>query len=496
MVKGQREKTRKSFVVAGLSPNVQYALYNNSFAALKKAIYERVFYVKTSDGFGRPPVPVPGVFDARLDFMARQLKRRSTYSTPITAEQFADSYGAPKREMYMKAAISLQTKPFHQKDAYIGAFTKCEKYLFSRHDVITKIPVPRIIQPRGPRALVTYGRYVKPIEPKIYAAINDIFGETTIFKGLNAADRGIALRGKWLKYTNPVAVGLDASRFDQHVSRAALQWEHKIYTNYYPGDSFARWLFSLQEKNKCFARHANGTIKYKTNGCRMSGDMNTALGNCLLMSSMIYAYLKFRGINASLANDGDDCVVIMDSFDLDQFNVGLGGWFCEMGFNMVVEDPVYIFEKIVFCQSQPVFDGVQYLMVRDPRLAIAKDCLAIKPLDNPKIWKSWCAAVGLGGMSLTGGIPVWQNFYQRMVLCSDGAKALEDPSMQTGMKMLAKGMARNHQPVTEECRFSFYLAFDIYPTEQIAMEEYYDNVSLEFGVDEDQLQRVVSLPIR
>jgi len=37
-----------------------------------------------------------------------------------------------------------------------------------------------------------------------------------------------------------------------------------------------------------------------------------------------------------------------------------------MGFNMVVEEPVYELEKVVFCQSQPVFDGVSWTMVPIP----------------------------------------------------------------------------------------------------------------------------------
>lgn len=494
--KGFPEKTRRTYYVAGLSPHIHYAVYNNSFAALKRAIFERVFYVKTSDGFAPPPVPAPNVFNSRMLDMFNLLRRNSKFCTPLTAKQFADSYVGPKHKIYSRAERSLEQKQFEKKDAFISSFTKCEKYIFSKHGVTTKEPVPRIIQPRGPRALVTYGRYIKPIEKKIYASVNNVFGSVTIFKGLNADLRGKHIKEKWDRFNKPVCVGLDASRFDQHVSAVALQWEHNVYKLYYPGDSFFQRILTLQIKNRCYARHPGGTLKYITDGCRMSGDMNTALGNCLLMSSMVYAYCKFKKVPIELANDGDDCVVIMESTDLDTFQDGLKEWFLDMGFNMTVEDPVYLLEKVVFCQSQPVYDGEKYIMVRDPRVAIAKDCLAIKPLDNPRIWESWCAAVGIGGMSLTGGIPVWNSFYARLLVCSNGAKPLDDPTLQTGLKLLAKGMRRKTSVPTPESRFSFYLAFDVYPSEQLAIEEYYDNVILDYGITQDQMSRTVNLPIR
>jgi hypothetical protein len=407
----------------------------------------------------------------------------------MTALAFAESYHGPKYKIYSKAATSLDVKPFTAKDSYISSFMKCEKYNFTAKPD----PVPRIIQPRCPRALVTYGRYIKPIEKRIYNSINNMFGSTTIFKGLNAEQRGVSLKQKWDRFNDPVCVGLDASRFDQHVSKEALKWEHKIYQHYYPGDRFFRWLMNLQTANTCFARMGDTLFKYKTNGCRMSGDMNTALGNCLLMSSMVYSYLREKSIQAELANDGDDCVVFMERKDLLRFQSGLEDWFLEMGFNMVVEEPVYTLEKVVFCQSQPVYDGTNYIMVRDPRSSIPKDCLAVKPLDNPKIFEKWCAAVGLGGMSLTGGIPVWQNFYRAIIVSSHGQKPLTDPTLK-GQFYSAKGMDRLFREPTDECRFSFYLAFGIHPEEQLASEVYYDSVDLTWGADELKT-KYVNLPL-
>jgi len=131
-------------------------------------------------------------------------------------------------------------------------------------------------------------------------------------------------------------------------------------------------------------------------------------------------------------------------------------------------------------------------MVRDPRVAISKDCVALKPLDNEKIRKMWCSAVGQGGMSLTGGIPVWQNFYASIIRFSEGAKPLQDPTMMTGMRMLGKNMYRKYKPVEPSTRLSFYLAFKVSPQEQLAIEGYYDDVRFDLKGD---TTRFVVLPL-
>lgn len=367
-------------------------------------------------------------------------------------------------------------------------FVKAEKF----NNSVKKHHVPRAIQPRSPRYLVESGRYIKPIEKKIYKTINIMFDSVTIFKGLNAETRGHHISSHWNSFIDPVAVGLDAKRFDQHVSPAMLEWEHSIYKLFYPGDKHFAKIMKWQVKNTGVARCAEGKARYTVDGCRMSGDMNTALGNCLIMSSMVYAYARKCGIRIKLANDGDDCVVFMERKDLNVFSDNLHNFFSSLGFSMTVEDPVYILEDIEFCQSHPIFDGEKYIMVRDPRRAISKDCVAIKPLDNDKIMKMWCSAVGQGGMSLTGGIPVWQDFYARLVSIIDGAKPLDDITLNTGMKLMAKGMYRNYKEVDPKTRLSFYLAFKVSPQEQLAREDFYRKVS--FQRDGDSV-RFATLPL-
>lgn len=55
---------------------------------------------------------------------------------------------------------------------------------------------------------------------------------------------------------------------------------------------------------------------------------------------------------------------------------------------------------------------------------------------------------------------------------------LNSVQMQSGFLMLRGELEARVEEVTEEARFSFFCAFDITPDEQIALEEYYREVTL------------------
>jgi hypothetical protein len=395
-------------------------------------------------------------------------------------------YQGRKRTIYAEAARSLATKSVCRKDASLKTFVKAEKINFtSKGD-----PAPRVIQPRDPRYNVEVGRYLKPLEPKIYKAVEKIFGDVTIFKGLNAQDSARKMYHKWRRYSKPVAIGLDASRFDQHVSKQALEWEHSCYTGCFSDSSELSKLLQWQIQNRGVGYVSDGKVKYSVEGCRMSGDMNTALGNCVIMCGLVRAYCHSVGLDKfSLANNGDDCVVIIETSDLQRFSTGLDEWFLEMGFNMKVEKPVYEFEQIEFCQTHPVRvedlfvpslgHGVpQFVMCRSAPVALAKDCMSIKHLDSRSVYEKQLTAVGECGMALTGGIPIFQSFYQGMLRAGRGQhfKNVDQVYMaNSGKEMLRAGMKRQAGPISAETRFSFWLAFGITPDQQVELEQYYDS---------------------
>jgi len=195
----------------------------------------------------------------------------------------------------------------------------------------------------------------------------------------------------------------------------------------------------------------------------MSGDMNTAMGNCLLMCAMVWTRFKELGIDGELVNNGDDCVVIVEEHDLDIFMQEIDRWFLSYGFTMKVEEPVRVFEQIQFCQMQPVFDGVGWRMVRDPRISMDKDGINLRP--GNQSFGDWLSTVGECGIAITSGIPILQEYY---LLLSKQGKVRNMESC--GMRYLRGDLPSRWSKVSDAARVSFWRAFNIDPQRQIAIE--------------------------
>ncbi len=460
-------RERKVWSVVGTSPERSITAHNNDEPNLLRGLVERLYLVQGAQGFEPTPRPLPGLFAARLRGFRLQLRKHLPLSAPVSVDTFLDYYAGKQRKVYEKAAASLETDPVRAGDARVQTFVKAEKIdLRSKPD-----PVPRLIQPRSPRYNVEVGRYLRPIEKLVYRGIAKVWGGPTVLK-CNAAEQAAALREMWDSFDDPVAVGLDASRFDQHVSRDALEWEHSIYAGMFVGrdrDELER-LLSWQLRNVGRAYLPTAVVKYEVEGARMSGDINTSLGNCLIMCGMVWEYCHQLGIRARLANNGDDCIVVLNRRDLAAFSTGLDEWFRQMGFTMVAEAPVEEFELIEFCQTKPVWMPEGWLMVRTLDRAFGRDLSSL--LDLGTGLKAYFGAVGACGLAAYGGVPVFQELYQLMVAAGRRTNALGHATMSGGLFHLSKGMSRGYGPVSERTRYSFAVSFGILPAEQIALEDH------------------------
>ncbi len=472
---GRAPKIRKYYRLPKIAPKGNLIVYNHDVVNLTRALRERVYYVQRGGQFVRPPRPTPNLFSARLLRFRALLTKWLPSTTPVSREEFALLYSGRKQVTYMEAVESLKKEGVRPKDAKIKAFVKAEKVKCGS--------APRLIQPRDPRYNVEVGRFLKPLEGRVYGAIAKAWrSRRTVMKGMNAHGVAASMREMWEEFRDPVAVEVDAERFDQHVSVDALKWEHAVYESCFLSHSDRKQLRELlrwQLHNKGTGYCREGKVRYNVHGCRMSGDMNTGLGNCLLTSAMFWEYCRVRNVNAKLVNNGDDCVLIMERRDLPRFSAGFQEWFREMGFTMVVEPPKTVFEQIEFCQARPVFDGERWVMVRNTK-SFYKDSLSLFPLDNPGATRKWMDAVGQGGSALANGIPIWEEFYRWYMRSADSLPKLrgnrrhqygilQHTALDTGMMILARGMDRK-PGVTEEARFSFYLAYGITPDYQLAIE--------------------------
>jgi hypothetical protein len=314
-------------------------------------------------------------------------------------------------------------------------------------------------------------------------AIDKLWKDATVMKGLNADEVGRSFKVTSERFIKPVWISLDASRFDQSVTIPLLQFEHTVYNSLFQSPELRR-LLKWQLDNKGFARCENGSIKYVVGGSRMSGDMNTSLGNILLACLLMLAYIESVGLTVdevALKNNGDDCVFITETENLHLFD-GLPAWMRQFGMYWVVETPVYTLEEVSFCQTNPVFVNGDYRMVRDPRVVITKDTLSIKPVNNIRDWKFYRRAIGLCGMALADDVPVMGSFYQALMRDTTKADMINkkgkerEIAMETGMQFLARGMKPRGKPPCPETRSSFFRAFGISPDTQLALERQYDGI--------------------
>lgn len=466
-----RESNRKYVVSPFSSSRMDFIAHNNSYTNFKRALNERVFNV--SDGMGGLvpcPKPVRGAWD-RMRKYASEVATTVGKVAKLTLEGFINQCPANKRKLYERAALELTSRGWSSRDARLKSFIKFEKVKVtsSKPD-----PAPRIIQPRSPVYNIALGCYTRSVEHRIYNALATMWGvpesEGVVMKGKCVEGVAASIWTKWCRLSNPVAIGLDASRFDQHVSVDALMWEHGVYKTIFNHCPTLSALLKCQLKNKGFALFREARVSYTVDGTRSSGDMNTGLGNCLIMSCLVKCFCDERKINAQFVNNGDDCVLFINREDMVKLG-GLNEWFLDFGFEMKQEDPVYEFEQVVFCQTQPVFVDGKPVMVRQLETALSKDAMALG-VETELGFKQWCHAVGTGGLALYGDMPIFgelYSMYQREGVVSDIDKSLV--VSDSGFMRMSKVRRAEYKPVSDATRVSFFRAFGVLPSTQIVIEE-------------------------
>lgn len=470
---GKKTGIRQYVRLPGINPGRTMLVHNNTLRNLHRGVVERVLYLVRGGELVPCPRPSQEVVMERMDGFRRKLMKKLPIATPVSLENFSDLYRGRKRLVYAKACQSLNLLPLTIRDATNSVFVKYEKL-----DATVKVdPAPRVISPPSPRYNASVGTWLKPNEKPLFQGIARVWGSTTVAKGLNAAAVASLIVEKWEKYNRPVAVGLDASRFDQHVSYEMLRYfEHLVYRDWFRDSEFNKHI-SWQLENRLEGYTKDGWVKATVRGCRMSGHMNTSSGNCLIMCGMVWAFANHVGVKCDLVNNGDDCVVIFDQSDLERFTQPLDTWFSELGFEMKVEPPAYELEHIEFCQAKPVQVAPgSWLMVRTLERALARDSMGLIVANHPDMVGAWASVCGSGGLSCYGGVPVLDALYRWFERQGTVHSRWAVNYDFGGMQFLSAGMNRRGLPIEHIGRYSFHIAFGLLPAEQIALESYFDSL--------------------
>lgn len=402
-----------------------------------------------------------------------------------------------KRVRYLEAFEELKTVPFNNKDAQVTTFVKLE--MTEKKE--GKFYKPRLIQYRTARYLVHIARYLKPIEHAVYAS-KGIWCKDTIAdcaKSHSVKQRSSIAVRKAQSLRSPVALSLDCSAFDAHINVDLLKVEHKFYQHV--GKS-AGWNSSelgqmaralkLQLHNQVRGTFSDGSIKYTVSGNRMSGDLNTALGNVVLMSGMMRdAMLALVGPDGwTLYDDGDDCQLWVEEELLAVVTEGLPKRFLGYGMTLKIEEMSKLVtdsglrhEGVLFCQHRLVDVSGVWTFVRDPLKCVSNGLSG--PLWQGKgdeDYRGYLYAVGYGDGLSTLGVPILQTFHQWMRTAGKYSQSVTDQVVLGTWRMQNIDWSEKLEPteILWSTRESFFRAWGISPLDQVRYEEDIMRMPLDF----------------
>jgi hypothetical protein len=409
---------------------------------------------------------------AQLRCVARTLARRCGIQGPWTRDQVFANMTASRRKRYERAREELERGGLVRRHGRISSFVKSEKF-----DPLAKVnPDPRMIQARTPEYGLEIARFLKPIEHCFYQ-MRGPTGLRMVAKGLNQVHRAQLLARKMAQFSRCVVFSLDCSRWDKHVVRQVLEVEHAFYLRLLPDPLFQRML-SWQFDNQCVTQ--NG-VKYKVDAGRMSGDMNTALGNCLLMITMVHAAMRQLAIAKwDLLDDGDDCLVLCEEGDFILLESSLPAAFLAFGQELKVENVARDIRDVTFCQSRVVVLPSGPRFVRDWRRVLSQAACGCKHWSNPSMVRPMLTAVGLCELACARGVPILQAFALALVrngqgllprvLDLDSGVMLRTKYELGGVPTLEALRALKPVDVTSETRCEFARTWGVRVEEQLHVE--------------------------
>jgi hypothetical protein len=483
---GESIKPRVYNALPCLVPDTMFGIYNNSVDAAACAVAERLLNLNVGGVLTPPILPEPGIFSHPL--MRRFSNDVSYYSRHyahvFSHHEVVEMYSGQKFKLYKNALDTFQREGCLPKFADLKVFIKFEK--------VNVTKAPRIISPRSPVYNLCLARFLKKLEKIVYRGIHRQFKSVshhTVYKGLNVIETASDIKVKWDSFNNPCAIGGDITKLDMHIRSEALNYEHGMYNKIIVSRTLKR-LLAMQHKplRKCW--FPDGQLEIvddpSTPGVsgrratRASGDINTSMGNVILVCAMLYAFRQEYKLHYELVNNGDDFVIITEAVNVEAICKQLPIWFTRFGFVLTMEEPVYEFEQLEFCQTNPVCVQGEWRMCRHPTTVLSKDTICTIPINGPMVFAKWLDAVGQCGLALAYGMPILQSFYNMYVRngvkCGDKMK--QHIFRNTGVMERTGGLSARTARVTQDTRVSFYRAFGVLPDMQVAIENYLDSVSV------------------
>jgi len=338
--------------------------------------------------------------------------------------------------------------------------------LFCKDDLEMGRPekAARAIQYRHPVFALEQGKFTKPIEKWFYH-LRDEFGTLIVGKADPFTIAG-ELVNKSKHFADPVYLMLDASKFDSCVDIKWLQICLSIYLKLFP-KRFHRTINFIWKKTFINRGSTRKGLKYRTHGTRMSGDMDTGLGNSIIMYLMLTSYLQNHRIRHSLLVNGDDSLVVIARADLQKAkDISI---FTTFGFNMKFEVAQTI-QQAEFCQSRLIFSDYGPTMARKPARIMGRTSWTTRDY-GVKNTRSFVNTLGLCERAASFGVPIASTMATKMINVANTHRTVTlKPWLAEHYLTMKKPWKIGHPKISLETRLSFYDAWDIEPQDQIDIE--------------------------
>nr|QZZ63386.1 hypothetical protein [Leuven Tombus-like virus 4] len=390
----------------------------------------------------------------------RKLSRRIGSVRSATLASVMSGKTGRRRKRFMQGAMELAVEGITKRDSKITEMQKLEMYEANK----LAVKEDRGIQYRSVKYNVALARELHNVERRVIGMHEN--GTHPVMKGATPQQRAERLAMASLAYKVPLYLLMDHSRFDAHVSIELLREEHKFYLRCRKGSKYLARLLRSQLLNK---GKSKGGIKYVSKGKRMSGDINTGLGNTILNYCIIKAWLNASGVKGTIFLDGDDSVVIIENDDygkllpLEEFMLKLG---------MVTEmEKTNEFWKVEFCQSRPVLVDGTVRFVRNPHKVLATVGRSAENVGDD-VMEEVVRASCMCELAMNGNCPVISPYCRRLLkITGDGPCRYNASQLWKAEQYGIHFSAPETDVISDESRITFWRAWGIDAGMQEALEQ-------------------------
>lgn len=413
------------------------------------------------------------LFNGLRKRLTKQLLKRFGELNAWSYEDVINGYSGSMKHRYEQAHNAIKNGLLVGKaQARISAFTKAERFDVAQ----LEWKAPRLIEARRPEYNLEIARFLKPIEKVVYQhAVRGPDGvKTRVFAGgMTAEERASVIRQKLMGFVDGRAISVDFSRFDMHTSVKQLRSVDGLYLSLVSDSDFQR-LLSYKHVNKGYT--ATG-IGFTCEGARMSGDMDTLLGNSIVSYCMVASCCNKLLRRYNVLVQGDDAICFMEASDAEKFVQQAPNMFAEMGHKVKFESGIVAdAREVKFCQANMIHTDGKFRMVRDPLKCLSNFGSSHKHFHNMKGGLAVMKSAALCELACNPGVPIVQqmcvSWIDKLRYYSSARLAANDEFLYRMKATVGNIHYRDAKAsrVTMKARSDFAVAFGIGIQEQLSLE--------------------------